>query len=233
LDYLLKPFSDERFAMTQERAKNQVQQRDAAELSRKLHALLSEHREQAESSVNEPYVTRFLIKEASRVFFVKAEEIDWIEAADYCINLHIGPKSHLLRETMSDLENKLDPATFLRIHRSAIVNLRRVKEVQTRSGGDYFAVMKDGKQLKPLKLSRIRRERLETLLQHLEIGFEANRRESGFADIGDRKTKTFSRRIATALIRRRSMQAFDYDTSSSSAFASRKSIVSNPSVKLP
>ena len=148
LDYLLKPFSDERFAMTVERAKRQIRQRNAAELGRKLHSLLNEHREQEQSSLNETFVGRFLIKESSRVFFVKAEEIDWIEAADYYVTLHVGVKAHLLRETMSDLETKLDPATFLRIHRSAIVNLHRVKEVQSRSGGEYVAVLKDGTQLK-------------------------------------------------------------------------------------
>jgi two-component system, LytTR family, response regulator len=163
LDYLLKPFSDERFAITLERAKSQIRQRDAAELSHKLHALLTEHSEQP-SSTSGAHVTRFLIKEASRVFFVKAEEIDWVEAADYYVTLHTGAKAHLLRETMSDLETKLDPTKFLRIHRSAIVNLHRVKEVQTRTGGEYVAIMKDGTQL---KLSRSRRDQLETLLKYL------------------------------------------------------------------
>jgi len=164
LDYLLKPFSDERFALTLERAKNQVRQREAAVLSQKLHDLLAEHAVKQQTPANGAYVTRFLIKETSRVFFVKVEEIDWVEAADYYVNLHVGAKTHLLRETMSDLENQLDPSRFMRIHRSAIVNLHRVKEVQTRSGGEYFAVMKDGAQL---KLSRSRRDQLETLLRHL------------------------------------------------------------------
>lgn len=163
LDYLLKPFSDERFSVAVERAKQQIRQRNAAELSRKLHSLLSEHGEQ-QSPSGEAYVNRFLIKESSRVFFVKAEEIDWIEAADYYVNLHVGAKAHLLRETMSDLENKLDPSKFLRIHRSGIVNLHRVKEVQTRPGGEYVAVMKDGVQL---KLSRSRRDQLESLLRYI------------------------------------------------------------------
>jgi two-component system, LytTR family, response regulator len=164
LDYLLKPFSDERFAATLERAKHQIRQHDAAELSRKLHALLAEHKSQALSSQDTSYASRFLIKEASRVFFVKAEEIDWVEAADYYVNLHVGSKSHLLRETMSEMENCLDPEMFLRIHRSAIINVRQVKEVQTRPGGEYLAVMKNGTHL---KLSRGRREQLEALLQHL------------------------------------------------------------------
>src|SRR5262245_10972771 len=164
LDYLLKPFSDERFALTLERAKNQIRQREAAVLSQKLHDLLAEHAAKQQASANGAYVTRFLIKETSRVFFVKVEEIDWVEAADYYVNLHVGAKTHLLRETMSDLENQLDPSRFMRIHRSAIVNLHRVKEVQMRSGGEYLAVMKDGTQL---KLSRSRRDQLETLLRHL------------------------------------------------------------------
>lgn len=155
LDYLLKPFSDERFAIALERAKAHIHQRGAAELSRKLRELLS---------VQSDSTTRFLIKEANRVFFVKADEIDWIEAADYYVNLHIGSKSHLLRETMSDLENQLDPNMFLRVHRSAIANLRQVKEIQTRPGGEYVVVLKDGTHL---KLSRSRREQLETVLQRL------------------------------------------------------------------
>ena len=163
LDYLLKPFSEERFSIAVERAKLQIRQRAAAELSRKLQSLLTEHGAE-QSSTAEAYVSRFLIKESSRVFFVKVEEIDWVEAADYYVNLHVGAKTHLLRETMSDLENKLDPSRFLRIHRSAIVNLHRVKEVQTRSGGEYVVAMKDGAQL---KLSRSRRDQLESLLRYI------------------------------------------------------------------
>jgi two-component system LytT family response regulator len=164
LDYLLKPFSDERFAVTLDRAKNQIRQRAAAELSRKLRALLTEHSGLQQSAAAESYVSRFLIKQSNRIFFVRAEEVDWIEATDYCVSLHTGTKVHVLRETMSELENKLDPAKFLRIHRSAIVNLHRVKEVQAKSGGEYFAVMKDGTQL---KLSRGRRDQLEALLRYL------------------------------------------------------------------
>jgi two-component system LytT family response regulator len=164
LDYLLKPFSDERFATVLERAKLQIRQQDAADLNRKLHALLSEHKSQTVSSAPAAPASRFLIKEASRVFFVKAEEIDWVEAADYYVNLHVGSKSHLLRETMAEMENSLDPEMFLRIHRSAIINVRQVKEVQTRPGGEYVAVMRNGTHL---KLSRGRREQLESLLQRL------------------------------------------------------------------
>jgi two-component system LytT family response regulator len=161
LDYLLKPFNDERFALALERAKAQIKQRNATELSQKLLALLDEHGGGGAEAKETQYLTKFLIKSASRVFFVKAEEIDWIEAADYYVQLHTGEKSHLLRETMADLESRLDPKTFLRIHRSTIVNLRRVKEVQMRAGGDYFVVLESGTEL---KLSRSRREQVEILL---------------------------------------------------------------------
>ena len=82
------------------------------------------------------------------------------------MNLHTGSKSHMLRETMSDLEERLDPNRFLRIHRSAIVNLHRVKEVLARPGGEYLVILKDGSQL---KLSRSRREQLENVLQYLSF----------------------------------------------------------------
>jgi two-component system LytT family response regulator len=164
LDYLLKPFSDDRFAVALDRAKDQIRQRQAADLSRKLHALLADYGGPPLSLAGEALIARFLIKESSRVFFVKADEIDWIEAADYYVNLHAGARTHLLRETMNDLETKLDPAKFVRIHRSAIVNIHRVKEVQARTGGEYFAVLKDGTHL---KLSRSRRDQLQALLEHL------------------------------------------------------------------
>jgi two-component system LytT family response regulator len=105
-----------------------------------------------------------MVKSASRVFFLKVDEIDWIEAADYYVKLHVGRKGHLLRETMSDMEAKLDPEKFLRIHRSAIVNLDRVKEMHAHFNGEYLVILHDGTEL---KLSRSRREQLQ---QMLDIG---------------------------------------------------------------
>jgi two-component system LytT family response regulator len=166
LDYLLKPFTDERFEMALRRAKEEVERREAGELSRRLFAWLEAHggRRTTEIQPRPAYATQFFIKSASRVFFVKVEEIDWIEAADYYARLHLGAKEHLLRETMAELENKLDPSMFMRIHRSTIVNLRRIKEVRSESNGEYFIVLHDGARL---KLSRSRREQIETLLQRL------------------------------------------------------------------
>ena len=163
LDYLLKPFNDERFAQALGRAKTQLAQREAAGLKQRLLALL-------ETEAGRPtpappiYEEKFLIKSASRVFFVKAEEIDWIEAADYYVCLHVGGQSHLLRETMSEMEAKLAPARFLRIHRSTIVNLSRVRSIQTRAGGEYAVVLEDGTLL---RLSRSRKEQVEQILNRL------------------------------------------------------------------
>ena len=162
LDYLLKPFDDARFEAALGRAKSQIEQREARELSRKLFALLEGHRQISDESKKADYQTEFMIKSASRVFFVKADEIDWIEAADYYVRLHTGDQSHMLRETMAELEAKLDPQKFMRIHRSTIVNLDRVKQIEARAGGDYAVILHDGTDL---KLSRSRREQINLILR--------------------------------------------------------------------
>ena len=103
-----------------------------------------------------------MIKLANRVVLLKVSEIDWIEADGNYAKLHVGRKSHLLREKMQDLEAQLDPEKFVRIHRSAIVNLDRIKEMHPHFNGDYIVVLEDGSQL---KLSRTRREQLESRLK--------------------------------------------------------------------
>jgi two-component system LytT family response regulator len=163
LDYLLKPFNDARFEKALRQAKSQIEQREINQLSKRLVHLLEDRnasplRERAAAS---NYISRLMIKTASRVFFLKVDEIDWIEAADYYVKLHVGRKGHLLRETMADMEAKLDPEKFLRIHRSAIVNLDRVKEMHTHFNGEYLVILQDGTEL---KLSRSRREQLQQIL---------------------------------------------------------------------
>ena len=158
LDYLLKPFDDERFEQALQRAKSQIEQREAARLKKKLMALM-----EIEERDKPQYEEKFLIRSASRVFFVRADEIDWIEAADYYVRLHAGDHSHMLRETMAELETRLDPEKFLRIHRSIIVNLSRVREAQIK-GGECALILRDGTQL---KLSRSRREQIEKILSRI------------------------------------------------------------------
>ena len=104
---------------------------------------------------------RFVIKSSGRVFFVRAEEIDWIEAAGNYVKLHVGTEAHLFRETMNALEARLNTDTFYRIHRSHIVNIERVRELQPWFNGEYVVFLKDGTRL---TLSRGYREKLQERL---------------------------------------------------------------------
>ncbi|MEP6635153.1 MAG: LytTR family DNA-binding domain-containing protein [Acidobacteriota bacterium] len=164
LDYLLKPFDDLRFQRALQKAKSQIEQREINKLSKKLLALLEdrENRTDDQAGSHKPYLTRLMVKLANRVVLLKVNDIDWIEADGNYAKLHLGPKSHLLREKMHDLESQLDPERFVRIHRSAIVNLDRIKEMHPHFNGDYIVVLEDGMQL---KLSRSRREQLESRLK--------------------------------------------------------------------
>ncbi|HEV7891407.1 MAG TPA: LytTR family DNA-binding domain-containing protein [Pyrinomonadaceae bacterium] len=159
LDYLLKPFTDERFREALARAKSQVELRDVRSLADSLRGFLG-GREPA-GPESKGFLTRFMVKAGGRVIFVKSADVDWIEADNYYIKLHAGGKNHMLRLSMKELEESLDPKTFWRIHRSAIINLERVRELRQRPGGEYVAVLKDGTEL---KLSRRSRERLQELL---------------------------------------------------------------------
>lgn len=159
LDYLLKPFDDDRFFHALERAKSQIEAREIDRLSKRLLALLEEREgERNASKQQQGYLTRLMIKISGRVVLLKVDEIDFIEADGNYAKLHVGRKAHLLRERMHDLETRLDPAKFVRIHRSVIVNLDRIKEMHPHFNGDYVVVLEDGRQL---KLSRSRREILE------------------------------------------------------------------------
>ncbi|HLO00707.1 MAG TPA: LytTR family DNA-binding domain-containing protein [Pyrinomonadaceae bacterium] len=161
LDYLLKPFDDARFDKALRQAKLQVGQRELNDLSQRLVALLA-GREANEPTRRPQYLSRLLIKSSGRVFFLKTDDIDYVRAEDYYVKLHVGRKGHLLRETMNELESKLDPAKFLRIHRSTIVNIERIRELQQHFNGEYIVVLHDGTEH---KLSRSRREQLQNVLK--------------------------------------------------------------------
>lgn len=164
LDYLLKPFTDKRFEEALRQAKSQVELKEINKLSQSLLALLGDQAGREAISIRRKgFLTKFMIKSSGRVAFIKASDVDWISADDYYIKLHLAGKSHLLRVSMNELEEKLDPKRFLRIHRSTIVNCDRVKELQQNPNGEYVVVLKNGTQL---KLSRSRRERLEQLLMN-------------------------------------------------------------------
>jgi two-component system LytT family response regulator len=153
LDYLLKPFDQARFQTALTRARAQLHR--APDFNQQLRALLKDFKPEPKS------LERLVIKTAGRVYFVSVSELDWIEAADNYVRLHTGSETHLLRETMNALETKLDPARFVRIHRSTIVNLERIKEMKPWFHGEYIVILRDGTQL---TLSRRYRERLNGLL---------------------------------------------------------------------
>lgn len=157
LDYLLKPFDRDRFRKALERARGQIAQAQTAGVSAQLRALLEDARP------GKKHLDRLVIKSASRVFFLRTEEIDWIEAAANYLKLHVGPEAHLLRETMSSLEARLDPEKFLRIHRSTIVNIERIQELQPWFHGDYVVLLLDGTKL---TLSRSYRQKLQELFDN-------------------------------------------------------------------
>jgi two-component system LytT family response regulator len=136
LDYLLKPFDDARFALALERARQKIA------LSRDAPRRLE----------------RLTIKSAGQIIFLKLSEIDWIEAADYYTCLHVGQRTHMLRRSIVDLEQDLDPGAFCRIHRSTIVNLHRVSGLKVSENGGYDVVLHNNARL---RLSRSYRRQLE------------------------------------------------------------------------
>jgi len=140
LDYLLKPFSVERFHQALERARRWcIHQKDGT--GPNLEALIDGLRQER------PWVDRLLVKQGDRHVLVRTAAIQWIEAEDNYVRLHVEGTSHLLRQTMTGVLGRLDPAQFRRIHRSAIVNLDCIKEFQPWSGGDHLVIMRDGTKL--------------------------------------------------------------------------------------
>ena len=152
LDYLLKPFDRERFMTAWQRAKLQVSKDQFDQRDQHIMALLEELK------AGPRYIERLVVKTAGRVFFLDINTIDCIESEGNYVRVHNGPKSHLLRETISGLESQLDPKEFLRIHRSAIVRIDKIKELQPWFHGEYHVILEGGKQL---TLSRNYRSNLQ------------------------------------------------------------------------
>ena len=158
LDFLLKPFDQERFNKALDRARSHLKNRRADELSQRLAALLAGL--PAGTSGSKP-VERLAVKTEGRIVFVRTDDLDWIEAADNYVSLHVGGESFLLRETMNHLEGRLAAGKFLRISRSVIVNVERVKELQPLFHGEYAVILRNGMRL---TLTRGYRDKLEILL---------------------------------------------------------------------
>lgn len=158
VDYLLKPFDKERFVTAIHRAVEQVKRQQAGELSQRLTALLADVRPEQPKPKG---IDRIAVKSSGRVVFVKVDEVDWVEAADNYVNLHVGAENHLHRETMSSLESQLPPEKFMRISRSTIVNMDRIRELQPLFHGEYSVILRNGTKL---TLSRSYRDKLDQLM---------------------------------------------------------------------
>ena len=159
LDYLLKPFDQERFDLSWQRAKAQLRNdRNGGGMDQRILTLLEELK------AGNKYLERLVIKAAGRIYFLETSEIDWIEAEGNYVSVHSGKKSHLLRETISSLESQLDPKKFVRIHRSSIVRLDYIQELQPWFHGEYRVILHDGTQL---TLSRNHRDKLQEALGKL------------------------------------------------------------------
>ena len=148
LDYLLKPFDDARFLLSLQRARQKIA---------------------AQATVNAG-APRLTVRSAGRVVYVPIPDIDWVEAADYYACLHVGEKSHLLRQSMADLEKELDRRIFCRIHRSTIVNLRRVRALKMDGSGEYEVVLEGGRKL---RLSRRFRKELQARMSEFGAPLQA------------------------------------------------------------
>lgn len=141
LDYLLKPFKQARFKQAVQRAREQLAQRQAGAMSQGLLELLSQTKSRRE------FVSRIAVKNGERTLFVKTEQIDYAEAAGNYVVLHTGKENHIVRETLGALEEKLDPKKFVRVSRSALVNVEQIKELQPTFKGEHVVRLHNGTQI--------------------------------------------------------------------------------------
>jgi len=154
VDYLVKPCTVERFQTALHRARRQIQRNDARAIQRRLTALLADLKAQ-------PLLAeRLPVKSDGRIIFLRLPDIDWVEAADNYVKLHVGNEAHMLRETMTSLESKLPAERFLRISRSAMVNIEQIKELHPMFHGEYVVVLRNGARL---TLTRGYRDKLQRL----------------------------------------------------------------------
>ena len=141
VDYLLKPFDEDRFRTALGRARSRLAEQRADTIDQRLEAVLSALR------AREQYADRLLVKSEGRVTVEQVEDVDWIEAADNYARVHTARGRYLVREPIKSLERKLNPRRFARVHRSAIVNLARVRELQPMFGGEYVIILSTGTKL--------------------------------------------------------------------------------------
>ncbi len=156
LDYLLKPFSDERFEATMVRVKTRLDERNMREFGHRVMKMVS-----SAPATPERRLDRLVVKSGGTTRFVRCIDIDWIEAAGVYVTLHVGGKELLYRAALNDLAEKLDPRRFVRVHRSALINIESVVQLEPISHGEFEAVLKNGSRT---RVSRTYRGQLEKRL---------------------------------------------------------------------
>jgi two-component system LytT family response regulator len=157
LDYLLKPFDSERLHNALERARAELLRACDPEIAQCLRNFVS----QGAHGLSRPE-RRFVVRTASRVVFLNCDEIRWVEAAANYSRINTSKQSYLLREGIGRIAERLDPAQFVRIHRSLIVNIEHIRELQPVNSGEYVVILKDGKEL---SCSRSYRAGLQSLIK--------------------------------------------------------------------
>ena len=143
VDYLLKPIDPDRFYEAMKRVKQQAQMKASLETQEKLASVLTTLESIAGSS-DSGFIPRLLVHSGTKDLFVNVDELLWVEAADYYVCLHAGEKKHLLRESIKKLEEQLDPKKFIRIHRSAIVNINSVREIHREGRSEGWVLLSNG-----------------------------------------------------------------------------------------
>ena len=141
LDYLVKPADAARLKLAVERARTQISQRQTGQIAEQLSSLVEDLKK------GSPGTGRLTVKSDGRVLLIKTDDVSWIESSDNYVKLHVGAENHLVRETMNAIEAKLPPEKFIRISRSTIVNIERIKELTTLFHGEYAVILRDGTRL--------------------------------------------------------------------------------------
>ncbi|MBL7961098.1 response regulator transcription factor [bacterium] len=166
VDYILKPFDDERFYHALDRACELIEQKETGAWAKRVFKMLNGLQQEpgAAASSNSNYLDRIVIRTSGRIHFASTDAIDWIEASGKHLDIHAGKSVHRIRESMSDLERKLDPKKFLRIHRSYIINISRIREMQSWHKGEYMVILENDTKL---VTGRGYRDNLNLLLNRL------------------------------------------------------------------
>ena len=141
LDYLLKPFDHERLHQAVDRARNELLKTKDRDATQRILQYLLETRQQSSGH------RRLIVRTGGRVVFLSFDEIDWVEAAANYVRVYVGKQAYLLRRGIGEIAERLDPAQFIRIHRSAIVNVQKIKELEPVNSGEYIVTLKDGREL--------------------------------------------------------------------------------------